>query len=119
MVTNLFLKELGQNLVKPPCARIFATPINFVVNAYEVPRVLRGTPLQGVSHGWRGRRCERGHRGLKAGTKGQRYKGQEQAEAPRQFMGVYAERLKRLRKISLDWSGKCPSGAKARRFYWA
>ena len=38
MVTILFLKELGQILVKPPCARNFAEPINFVVNAYGVPR---------------------------------------------------------------------------------
>ena len=38
MVTILFLKELGQILVKPPCARNFAQPINFVVNAYGVPR---------------------------------------------------------------------------------
>ena len=38
MVTTLFLKELCQILVKPPCARNFAQPINFVVNAYGVPR---------------------------------------------------------------------------------
>ena len=88
MVTNLFMKELSQILVKPPCARNFATPINFVVNAYGVPRACAephckeyrtdgaGGAVSAVTGVFKGRDRGPWIRDQKTGTKGQRDKGQ-------------------------------------------
>ena len=79
MVTILFLKELSQILVKPPCARNFGEPINFVVNADGVPRACAEPHCKEYRRGDLGASVpaitEQGTREQGTGEQGQRDKG--------------------------------------------